>query len=110
MDGFYIAYVTGRAGNSVILLAIRGTILSGVDAGGLKYDGEIVSVEDGFKCSVVYIVPAGSTLITGSAPATEDLRVPLEFKLPKDFAKGVIVSITTPCGPVNAKFEKLRDF
>src|ERR1700682_1321617 len=110
MDGFYVAYVTGRAGNAVVLLAIRGTTLSGVDAGGLKYDGQILPVENGFKCSFVYVVPAGSTLITGPAPVTEEIRVPLEFILPKDFSKGVVVPITTPFGPVNAKFEKLRDF
>jgi len=30
-------------------------------------------------------------------------------ELPSDFANGQTISIETPLGPVNAKFEKLKD-
>lgn len=38
MDGFYAAYLTGRGGNTVVLLAIKSNSIVGVDAGGMKYD------------------------------------------------------------------------
>jgi hypothetical protein len=110
MDGFYAAYVTGHAGVGVLLLAIRGTTLVGVDAGGIKYDGQITPTERGYHCTVLYIVPPGASLITGSPPPTDFQRIPVEFDLPKDFTHGQIVPIVTPLGPVNAKFEKLKDF
>jgi hypothetical protein len=47
----------------------------GVDTGGLKYDGELARTEKGFHCSVVYIVPAGASLITGSPPASTPQRI-----------------------------------
>jgi len=41
MDGFYVAYLTGRGGNSVLLFAIKSSALVGVDGGGMKYDGHV---------------------------------------------------------------------
>jgi hypothetical protein len=109
MDGFYVAYITARAGTGIILWIIRGSTMVGVDTGGLKYDGELARTEKGFRCSIVYIIPAGATLITGSPSAAAPQRIPLEFDLPVDFTNGQVISIITPLGPVNAKFEKLRD-
>lgn len=109
MDGFYVTYVAARAGTAIILWVIRGTIMVGVDAGGLKYDGELQVTPTGFHCSIVYLIPAGASLITGTPVIAESQRIPLEFDLPKDFANGQVVSILTPLGPVNAKFEKLRN-
>ena len=66
MDGFYAAYLTGRADRASSMFAIRGDDLIGVDAGGLKYDGKVVQIKGGWNCTVVYTIPAGSpSLITG---------------------------------------------
>jgi hypothetical protein len=112
MDGFYVAYLTGRAGTSLLLFAIRGADFIGVDVGGLKYDGKVALTEDGrLKCTLVYVIPAGSpALITGASPPSADQRIPIEFFLPKDFSNGQTIGIVTPLGPVNAKFQKLRDW
>ncbi|KWV59824.1 hypothetical protein AS156_30330 [Bradyrhizobium macuxiense] len=111
MDGFYAAYLTGRAGNTIVLFAIRGEIFIGVDGGGLKYDGQVEATERGLKCTIVYVIPAqAANLITGASPPATEQRVPLEFVLPKDFWNGQVIGITTPMGPVNAKFQKLRDW
>ena len=111
MEGFYAAYLTGRTGSTLLMFAIRGNDLIGVDAGGLKYDGKVVQTNQGWNCTVVYTIPAGSTaLITGSNPPSTDQRIPLEFFLPHDFANGQVIGIATPLGPVNAKFQKLRDW
>ncbi len=109
MDGFYVTYVTARAGTAIILWVIRGATMVGVDAGGLKYDGELKQTDAGFHCSIVYIIPPNASLITGTPLSPNSQRIPLEFDLPADFTNGQVVSILTPLGPVNAKFEKLRD-
>lgn len=110
VQGFYAAYMAARAGTSILLFAIKDSKLIGVDVGGLKYDGEVTEIETGFHCSIVYIIPPGVSLITGSPPATSPQRIPLDFDLPKDFANGQTINIVTPLGPLNARFEKLRDF
>ena len=110
IEGFYAAYMTGTAGTSVLLFVIKDWKLTGVDVGGMKYDGEVTEIKTGFHCSVVYIIPPGASMITGSPPPTSPQRIPLNFDLPRDFANGQTISIVTPLGPLNAKFEKLRDF
>lgn len=109
MEGFYVTYVTARAGTAIILWVIRGTTMVGVDAGGLKYDGELTQTQNGFRCSIVYLIPPHASLITGTPTSPNAQRIPLEFDLPADFANGQVVSILTPLGPINAKFQKLRD-
>jgi len=110
IEGFYVAYMTARAGTSILLFVIKDSKLTGVDVGGLKYDGEVTEIKAGFHCSVVYIIPAGVPLITGAPPSTSPQRIPLDFDLPRDFANGQTINIVTPLGPLNARFEKLRDF
>ena len=110
MDGIYSVYMAGQAGVSQALLLIKDGILVGADVGGLKYDGEIEAKPDGtgFSCSVVYVIPAGASLITTANSPTEAMQIPLKFELPIDFAQGAPIRIETPLGPVNARFEKLR--
>ena len=111
MNGIYAAYVTGKAGNSIILFVIINGTNTGVDVGGMKYDGSIKEKDDktGYTCSLVYVVPAGVGLITGGAPLTSSTPVPLTFDLPLRFMEPIITRIETPLGPVNARFEKLKD-
>jgi hypothetical protein len=111
MDGFYAAYLTGRGGNSVVLLAIKSNSIVGVDAGGLKYDGSVTPANNGaFNFHVSYVIQPGTPLITGVGTVATPTPVTLDFTAPQDFATGVIVTIQTPFGPVNAKITKLRDF
>jgi hypothetical protein len=110
MDGFYAAYLTGRGGNTVVLLAIKSNSIVGVDAGGLKYDGNVEPTTGGaFKFQVKYILPPGTPLITGMGGVATPTPVSLDFTVPPDFTSGTIVTIQTPFGPVNAKMSKLRD-
>ncbi|MGX4804847.1 hypothetical protein [Bradyrhizobium guangdongense] len=110
MEGFYAAYLTGRSGTSTLLFAIRGTTFVGVDVGGIKYDGVIQPDGQSLKVSIVYVIPAGTTLITSTTAPTAEQRIPLEFMLPTDFWNGQVIGIATPLGPVNAKFQKLREW
>jgi hypothetical protein len=111
MDGFYAAFLTGRGGNTIVLLAVKAGMLVGVDAGGLKYDGTAQPLPDGsVRFEVRYVVQPGTQLITGMGSVGTPTPVQLDFVAPKDFSSGVIITIQTPLGPVNAKFSKLRDF
>lgn len=111
MDGFYVAYLTGRGGNSLLLFAIRSKTLVGVDVGGMKYDGNVeVAPNGGYSFHVEYVVTPGTPLITGVGSVASPTPVSLDFNVPTNFADGVIVSIQTPFGPVNVKISKLRDF
>ncbi len=111
MDGFYVAFLTGRGGNSVLLFAVKSKTLVGVDAGGMKYDGHLEQASNGgFSFHIEYIVNPGTPLITGVGGVASATPVSLDFNVPANFADGVVVSIQTPFGPINAKISKLRDF
>ena len=111
MDGFYAAYLTGRAGNGVVLFAIKDGRLVGVDAGGMKYAGRWEPKANGgaLDCTVEYTIPPGMPLIAGSGPVAAPTPVTLKFELPANFSEGVLVRIDTPFGPLNAKFVKLGE-
>ncbi|SRR5258705_13704698 len=110
MDGFYAAYLTGRGGNAVVLLAIKSNLIVGVDGGGLKYDGTVeATAHDALRFHIEYTIPPGTPLITGMGGVATPTPVSLDFIAPHDFASGTIVTIQTPFGPVNAKITKLRD-
>jgi hypothetical protein len=110
MDGFFVAYLTGRGGNSVMLFAIKSGKVIGVDIGGINYDGTIEATPNGgYLFHVKYIIAPGTSLITGVGSVASPTPVSIDFNLPTNFAEGVIVSVQTPFGPVNAKISKLRD-
>jgi hypothetical protein len=111
MNGFYIAYLTGAAGNSVLVFVLMNGKFVGADVGGMKYDGTFERKSDGtgIRCSIVYVVPPGKALITGAQPSPSAITIPLAFDLPREFADGRVITIETPRGAVNARFEKVRD-
>lgn len=111
LDGFYAGYITGNAGVTTLLFALQRGRFVGVDVGGLKYDGVLEEKRDGsgYTLSLVYVIPPGASLITGASPPETTLKVPLSTELPLQFADGRVIGILTPLGPVNARFEKLRD-
>jgi hypothetical protein len=109
MEGFFVAYLTGRGGHSVILFAVKSSTLVGVDMGGMKYDGRVEQDKSGnFSIHVEYIIPPGTPLITGVGGVAQPTPVSLDFIVPARFDDGVVVNIQTPFGPVNAKISKLR--
>jgi hypothetical protein len=106
----YIAYLTGIAGQSIGLFYIGDGILAGVDVATMQYNGSYTTNSDGNLEGVVeYVLPAGASLITGAPAGTAPVRISVKLTLPSDFANGDTITIETPLGPVNAKFEKLKD-
>jgi hypothetical protein len=105
----YIAYVSGAVGSTVVLYYIGNGIIAGVDVSGMKYDGAYRIEDDGsYEGNLIYTIPRGVLLITGQL-TTEEQKIELPFILPKKFWDGQVVRIDSPVGPVNAKFEKLKD-
>jgi hypothetical protein len=110
MDGFYVAYLTGRGGNSVLLFAIKSATVIGVDVGGMHFDGRVEKAANGtISFHIEYVVNPGTPLITGVGGVATATPVAIDFTAPVDFAEGVTVGVQTPFGPVNAKISKLRD-
>src|SRR5690606_22487549 len=104
MDGFYSAYFTGVVGNSMALFAFRDGQITGVDVGGMQYDGEYKVDADKSLISgrIVYVILPGHQLITGAAAGSEPVRIEFPLELPTGFADGRVLSLPTPSGLVNA--------
>jgi hypothetical protein len=106
----YVAYFTGAAGSSLAMFLIGDGVIAGADAGGMKYDGIMEYSQDGSIEGVVqFIAPAGTRLITGML-ANTDQTLNAQVRLPLEFDDGrKITQIDTPAGPINARFERLRE-
>jgi hypothetical protein len=104
----YIAYVSGATGSNVILLYVSDNMIAGVDAGTGKYVGKGERLPNGaLRGTVLLTVPAGIPLITGMPALEKATDLPISFELPPGFDSGnLTVPITTPLGPINARFEK----
>lgn len=107
----YAAYFTGIDGSSLGLFYIGDGIITGVDVGGMKYDGTFRETLDGTLEGVVqFIVPAGMKLVTGLVAGGEPQTLSAPIKLRREFGDGIAITrIDTPAGPVNARFEFLRE-
>jgi hypothetical protein len=112
VDGFYSAYFTGAKGNSLGLFVFENGRIIGVDVGGIEYDGTYaVDANRGLVTGkIVFIVKPGHALITGAQANADPLRYEFALSIPAGFADGRVVQIDTPTGPVNARFEKVRDW
>ena len=106
----YAAYFTSFAGQSIGLFYIGDGVLAGIDVGTMKYDGTYKVLADGSMEGVVeYEVPAGVSLITGAPPSASATKFDLKLVLPAGFDDGRTITIQTPAGPVNARFEKVKE-
>lgn len=106
----YTAYFTGVAGTSVGIFLIGDGVIVGADIGGLTYDGQMDTGSDGaIEGLVQFKVPAGGQLISG-LKATQDQLITTQVRLPRGFDDGnTVTRIDTPAGPVNARFELIRE-
>ncbi len=106
----YVAYFTGVAGQSIGLFYIGDGLLIGIDVATMQYEGAYTTKPDGsIEGAVEYVLPAGASLITGAPAGVAPTRITTALNFPADFADGRVITIETPLGPVNAKFEKLKD-
>lgn len=112
VDGFYAIYYTGLAGRGFGILVFVNGIISGVDFGGIMYDGAYTVVQDTavIRGTLKMSVPAGAILVTGGVPSTEPCTLEFPLSLPSGLGDGQPVELNLSTGPVNVIFRKLRDF
>jgi len=111
MDGFYVGYMSATAGYGVVLFVLRDREIVGVDAGGVRFDGEYEDDPEtgGFKGRILITVPPNTSLVQGVNSGPSGMNYSTNFKMPPDFLEVPFIKITTPLGEVNVKLEKLRE-
>lgn len=111
LDGFYVGYMSAASGYGVVLFVFQGTVIVGVDAGGVKFDGTFTHNSDTgeYQGSIRVDAPPNISLVQGIATGPNGLKYNVPFSLPADFLDSPFIKIDTPFGGVNVKLEKLRD-
>ncbi|MBA3520472.1 MAG: hypothetical protein H0T75_23175 [Rhizobiales bacterium] len=109
-DGFYAGYFTSKQDSGLGLLVLQDGVLTGVDAGGVKFDGTYhIETESGsIEGEVTVDAPPGGTLIQGVPTGASGLTYRTRFKFPVDLTSQPFLRLDTPFGPVNVKLQKLR--
>ena len=106
----YAAYATGVAGSSMLILYIGDGIIAGMDIGTGRYDGTFAEKPDGGIHGIInFTIAPGRPMITGGVAPPDMPPVAVPFDFPKGFDEGNVVSMQTPFGPLNLRFEKVRD-
>lgn len=109
LDGFYAAYVTGRASQGFAMLVFRNGVIAGVDVAGITYDGTFTETGDAIDIRLTLSIPPNTFLVQGVTTGPEKEENTLEFQLPPDFLSRPFIRINGVHGPVNVKLTKLRD-
>lgn len=111
LDGFYVGYMTAASGYGVVLFVFQGTTIVGVDAGGVKFDGDFTHNPDTgeYQGKIRVDAPPNISLVQGIATGPSGLKYTVPFSLPSDFLTSPFIKVETPFGAVNVKLEKLRD-
>ncbi|MGO6815540.1 hypothetical protein ACCS67_11715 [Rhizobium brockwellii] len=110
LNGFYTAYFTGSAGNSMGMFIFLNGIITGADVGGGRYDGKYRYSVDGTRivAEIQFSLPIGNLSITGIAAEAAPISVEMALELPVEFNAHDVHRLETPLGPINAKLEKIR--
>lgn len=112
IEGFYTTFFTGQMGSSVGIFTFKDGVIVGADIGGGRYDGTYVvdTRTQTVHCQVQFALQLGGQSITGAEAVNEPIKVPVALTLPATIDPKEIYRIDTAIGPVNARFEKLRDY
>lgn len=106
----YVVFATGTAGSNMMMLYVGDGIIAGADSGMGRYDGSVEETPGGGLRGTIHLsVPPGRPLITGGVAPSNVPAIPIPFELPSGFDKGNVVALQTPLGPLNLRFEILRD-
>jgi len=109
-DGFYSVYITGTGGNGIIVLVLRDGLIAGADPFGVCFDGRYKLTDKGCSAAIAVHAPPDGFLVQGVSTGPSGVNYELTTHLPIDFLEKEYISISTPLGPVNAKFKWLRGF
>jgi hypothetical protein len=109
--GIYAAYFTGASGNSLGIFLIKDGIIAGADIAGWKYDGSFSLSNDDRRIvgNIRFTIPPGEVSISGAIAGGEPLEMIVPISFPTDIRNDEFYRIETPAGPINARFDKIRD-
>lgn len=111
IGGFYAVYISGKHGQGLVLVALRGGRIVGADAAGSIIDGQYSEpLSNSLSITLSVKAPANMPLIQGGTTGPDGETTHMNFQIPIDFATRKFVRIEGPRGPVNARFLKLRGF
>lgn len=105
------AYFAGAMGNSMALFYVGDGIIAGIDVGGAIYDGRLEhdAASKTVRGVIKFGIPAGMPLITGLAGPSSPTSIDVPVEFPETFLGGQTVRLDTLVGPLNVRFEKIRD-
>jgi hypothetical protein len=109
IEGFYVAYLSAKAGQGLAVLIFRKGRIVGADIAGVLFDGEYTESADGaLSISLLAKTPPNVALIQGGTSGPQGLETALNFEMPRDFGSLNFIRIDGPRGPVNTKLVRLR--
>ena len=92
------------------MLVLRKGAITGVDSGGVFYDGHYRESQSEVEIDMTMTVPPGVMLVQGTAARSSAYKIPFSGCIPKsDISENRTVTLDLPQGPVNAIFYKLRE-
>ncbi len=109
IEGIYAAYLTAAKGNGLVMLLFRAGRITGVDFGGVKYDGDYQLMDDSYGIRVAVTLPPNLPLAEGGVTGPVEETYELKSVLPTNFTQLPFVRIDGRTGPINTRFVKLRD-
>jgi hypothetical protein len=107
MRGFFKMDYTGATGQGTGAIAFADGKVAGLDVGGGVYVGTYQEIGDKVAGSVDLSFPAGGLMVTGAVvpPGSPPMNIPFEADAGNE--AGVVLTVTTPVGPVNIRLTKI---
>lgn len=110
VDGFYVGYFTGAAGNGLGMFVFKNGVIIGVDVLGVRFDGtyRLTETSTAYLISAIVTAPAGGQLVQGVSTGPTGLTYQVDATVPVDFENANFLTIPTQFGDVNVRLRKLR--
>ncbi len=106
IDGIYTAYLSGQAGQAMAMFVFRAGSVAGADMAGLTFSGSYTTDAGRAVGEIHYRMPQNSISITGASFERPSDKITVPFDLPEALNPDETYRISTPIGPLNAKFHK----
>lgn len=109
IDGIYSITFRGAADWGIGLLILQNGVITGVDVGGVQYDGVFSEEASSIKIDLTLTVPPGVSLVQGTPAQPTEFTVSISDSLPVSaLDSNQPVTLKMPIGPVNVIFQRLR--